>query len=343
MYNPYDTVFLTDHRKSQEMFSSTVTAFLIVIYTLEAFVIIVGNTFTIIVFWTKRSRLKRTYSILINLAVSDLLVGIAEPIVLGTEKIAKMTAIPGKEKSFTNPTSALQVLASSTSVLFLALISLERVYSVLWPVHHRTTSTRSYIFVITAVWGLGFRLFGLSVLSLYHTKLERKYVILTIHACLFIALLAICGSYLQIRRKWRSNVIPGEEIHARRTAERNLRLSRTVFIVIAVSLVFWLPATIVYIARPFCRPPSVGPIAVSLVNVLHLAHSMVNPIVYSFRMAIFKDTLKKFSRRCRRQCVCIEPVQVTDRDLGGSFSPKPQHPRFNSPELEPKDDISTRV
>ena len=343
MYNPYDTVFLTDHRKSQEMFSSTVTAFLIVIYTLEAFVIIVGNTFTIIVFWSQRSRLKRTYSILINLAVSDLLVGIAEPIVLGTEKIARMTAIPGKEKSFTNPTFALQVLASSTSVLFLALISLERVYSVLWPVHHRATRTRSYIFVITVVWGLGFCFFGLTVLSLYHTKLERKYVILTIHACLFIALLAICGSYLQIRRKWRSNVIPGEEIHARQTAERNLRLSRTVFIVIAVSLVFWLPATIVYTARPFCRPPCVGPIVMSLVNVLHLANSMVNPIVYSFRMAIFKDALKKLSRRCRRHSVCIEPVQVTDRDLGGSFSPKPQHPRFNSPELEPMDDISTRV
>ena len=294
------------------MISSTVTAFT-VIYTLEAFVIIVGNTFTIIVFWTQRSRLKRTYSILINLAVSDLLVGIAEPIVLGTAKIAKMTAISGKEKSFTNPSSAFQVLASSTSVLFLALISLERVYSVLRPVHHRATRTRSYIFVITVVWGLGFCFFGLSVLSLYHTKLERKYVTLTIHACLFIALLAICGSYLQIRRKWRSNVIPGEEIHARQRAERNLRLSRTVFVVIAVSLVFWLPATIVYTAKDFCRPPCLRPIAVWLVNVLHLANSMVNPIVYSFRMAIFKDALKKLSRRCQRYSVCIEPIQVTDR------------------------------
>ena len=170
MYNPYDTVFLTDHRKSQEMFSSTVTAFLIVIYTLEAFVIIVGNTFTIIVFWSQRSRLKRTYSILINLAVSDLLVGIAEPIVLGTEKIARMTAISGKEKSFTNPSSAFQVLASTTSVLFLALISLERVYSVLWPVHHRTTRTRSYIFVITVVWGLGFCFFELGCLYYPYIK-----------------------------------------------------------------------------------------------------------------------------------------------------------------------------
>ena len=174
------------------MFSSTITAF-VVIYTLEAFVIIVGNAFTIFVFWTQRSQLKRTYSILINLAVSDLLVGITEPIPLGTAKIATMTAISGKEKRFINPLSAFQIFASSTSVHFLALISLERVYSVLWPVNHRTTSTRSYIFVITAVWGLGFCFFGLSVLSLYHTKLERKYVNLTIHVCLFMALLVICG------------------------------------------------------------------------------------------------------------------------------------------------------
>ena len=297
------------------MFSSTVTAF-VVIYTLEAFVIIVGNTFTIIVFWTQRSRLKRTYSILINLAVSDLLVGIAEPIVLGTAKIAKMTAISGKEKSFTNPSSAFQVLASSTSVLFLALISLERVYSVLWPVQHRSTSTRTYTFTITAVWGLGFCFFGLIVLSLYHTKLEMKYVTVTIHASLFMTLLVICGSYLQIRKKLRANVIPGElEIDGRHTAtnERNLRLSRTVFVVIPVSLVFWLPATIVCTAKDFCRPPCLRPIAVWLVNVLHLANSMVNPIVYSFRMAIFKDALKKLSRRCQRYSVCIEPIQVTDR------------------------------
>ena len=138
--------------------------------------------------------------------------------------------------------------------------------------------------------------------------------------------------------------MPGElEIQGRQTAERNLRMSRTVFIAIAVSLVFWLPATIVYTAKDFCRPPCVRPIAMSVVNVLHLANSMVNPIVYSFRMAIFKDALKKFWRRFRRYSVCIEPVQVTVRSWGGTFSRKTQHTKFNSPELEPKDDISTHV
>ena len=44
------------------------------------------NTFTIFVFWNKRSRIKRTYFLLINLAIADLLVGITELTVLGAFK-----------------------------------------------------------------------------------------------------------------------------------------------------------------------------------------------------------------------------------------------------------------
>ena len=59
---------------------------LVIIYTLEAVLIVFGNAFTIFVFWTERSRLKRTYFLLINLAVADLLVGITEFIIIGTAK-----------------------------------------------------------------------------------------------------------------------------------------------------------------------------------------------------------------------------------------------------------------
>ena len=44
---------------------------LVIIYTLEAVLIVFGNAFTIFVFWTERFRLKRTYFLLINLAVAD--------------------------------------------------------------------------------------------------------------------------------------------------------------------------------------------------------------------------------------------------------------------------------
>ena len=45
-----------------------------------------ANTFTIFVFWNKRSRIKRTYFLLINLAIAVLLVGITELTVLGAFK-----------------------------------------------------------------------------------------------------------------------------------------------------------------------------------------------------------------------------------------------------------------
>ena len=55
---------------------------LVIIYTLEAVLIVFGKAFPIFVFRTERSRLKRTYFLLINLTVADLLVGITEFIII---------------------------------------------------------------------------------------------------------------------------------------------------------------------------------------------------------------------------------------------------------------------
>ena len=46
-----------------------------VIFAVESLLIIVGNIITIIVFWKLRCVLKKTYCLLINLAVADLIVG----------------------------------------------------------------------------------------------------------------------------------------------------------------------------------------------------------------------------------------------------------------------------
>ena len=62
----------------------------IVIFALEAAVIIIGNVFTIFVFKTQSAlHLKRASLLLINLAVADLLVGVGEVIVLANYKIPR--------------------------------------------------------------------------------------------------------------------------------------------------------------------------------------------------------------------------------------------------------------
>ena len=67
------------------MLNPTASAF-IAIFALEIAVIVIGNVYTIFIFWTLRLRLKRTCFLLINLAVADLHVGIAEGVALVIHK-----------------------------------------------------------------------------------------------------------------------------------------------------------------------------------------------------------------------------------------------------------------
>ena len=110
------------------------TAIIVVLFAaiLESLIIIVGNIFTIFVFWKHRNRFKRTFFLLINLAVTDLLVGFTELIALGPSDIARHL----EETSFNsarnaNISAAFQVTFSFASVFFLALISLERAYALI--------------------------------------------------------------------------------------------------------------------------------------------------------------------------------------------------------------------
>ena len=66
------------------------TAFVVVLWfsIVETLIIVVGNIFTIYVFWRHRMRRKRTSFLLINLAVADLLVGLIGAIAIGTSKIS---------------------------------------------------------------------------------------------------------------------------------------------------------------------------------------------------------------------------------------------------------------
>ena len=108
------------------------TAIIVVLFAaiLESLIIIVGNVFTIFVFWKHRSRLKRTSFLLIHLAVADLLIGFTELISIGVFNV------PGyfEEINFNsaynqNILISYQITFSFASVFSLVLISLERGYA----------------------------------------------------------------------------------------------------------------------------------------------------------------------------------------------------------------------
>ena len=296
--------------------------------------IILGNAFTIFVFSapTRTSHIRRTCYVLINLAVADLFVGITEPIILGTIKFHDMRATTTKPRGM-NETNilrgkrenalpgvwipgAMQLFSSSASVFFLALISLERAFAVLKPLRHRVVSTRVYIYSIVVVWAVGILIFGLMGLSFYYPKLERETVDIVVHFCLFISLLVICASYLKIRARLSSTAPEVAVVNIRQTTKHNARLSRTLFVVIALSLLFWLPAVALYTGMYICHC-SFHPYMMWTVNALLLANSLVNPFVYSFRMPVFKEALEKLWLRKRTR-------HIEATSLGLSLFPTPR-------------------
>ena len=131
------------------------TAIIVVLYAaiLESIIIIVGNVFTIFVFWKHCNSLKRTFLLVINLAVADLIVGFTEPISIGAYRIPWHL----EEENFhsarnRNISTAFQVTFGFASVLFLTLVSLERAYTLIWPLRHRLASANVDSYSATLAW-----------------------------------------------------------------------------------------------------------------------------------------------------------------------------------------------
>ena len=284
----------------------------LVIYALEGVLITIGNAFAIFVFWTQNLHHKRTCLILINLAVADLLVGTTELILIPARKIPKMQADlrklpPNPSARGKNPLEVIQLFAICSSLYFLALISLERAFSVLWPMRHRTSSEAAYITSITITWFLGLLSSGLYTTAVFTTEVDSQYYVITTHTLLFISLLVMFISYLKIRMRLKSTSkqFAPSQIN-RANPDRSLRLLKTMFLVIAVSLVFWFPTFVVYTARGFCL--QCFPVLVLwLANALNLANSLVNPFVYIFNLPVFKTALRKLWRKIRQN---VEPAMA---------------------------------
>ena len=182
------------------------------------------------------------------------------------------------------------------SLFSLAVISLERAYALIWPLRHRVASTKGYIYSVILVWVCGFSTGTLSFpVASGILNVELWQVIL---GSLFILpLMIICVSYLAIRRRLNRRAPVIDVAHNRQNGlQQSKKLSRTLFIVIAVSLVCWFPITIAYFIVYVCST-CVSPTLRLSLTVFHLANSLGNPIIYSFRIPFFRETLKRMKFR----------------------------------------------
>ena len=271
---------------------------------LTVFVAIVTvNLTSIILFIKNRSLRTRAMYLVINLTIADMFVGgfshffLFQCLSTHSCDIVKM-----------NLSQELNVIINFlflwfplTSLTNIAVISLDRMHATIRPFRHRLIKKWVYGVTIAGVWVLA-AMVSTAVLihRQYGEECSHHLYLLQSFRCL--CLFVICVSYSSIVVKFLCGAHP--QHHG--AANRQRKLTVTLFIMTIVSLLTWLPyAVYIFLDIQLSITESLSfqefaRLELSL-TILYLMNSLVNPIVYTIRMPEFRKALLLLFKRQRRQ------------------------------------------
>ena len=255
-----------------------------------ATLIVAGNILNIWMF-SKLRRRKRSSFLLIGLGVADLLVGgLAIPLFIAAFELASITTW----RVF----SIVDMFTSTSSIYTLAVISLERMFSVGWPYRHRTANFRIYICAISIPWIIAAIFTVLT--DVYLNFIIRDRVIYFLVLFPVTPLLVMCVAYFVIWRKQKSPICNHNNII------RETKLANTLLLITGASVFTWLPFQIINILVNLHVFPSFShlQLTVFIIRVLQYSNSFVNVIIYPLRIPEFKNFLLHLLR------CCVGPHQI---------------------------------
>ena len=253
-------------------------------FGLLAVLIILGNFFTIWVFHRQRSR-KRSYFLLISLAVADLMVGLfAIPLFITRRSTEHSYLWRLVSKSF-------DAFTGLTSIYTLAVISLERLFAILCPLRHRTLTSRSYIYAIAIPW-IAAAVFIAVIILKPNGRVKHPSYKFFPFLFLITPLLTMCVAYFSIWIKQKST--KGIRNHR---AARESKLTKTLFLVTGASLLTWTPFQIMNNLFLF-QGLQISLTVSNLSKILQFSNSLVNVVIYPLRIPEFKTTLKNIIHCC---------------------------------------------
>ena len=251
-----------------------------------ATLIITGNILIIWIFFKLRRR-KRSTFLLIGLGVADLLVGgLAVPLLIATYESASITVW----RVF----DLVDVFTSTSSIYALAVISVERMFAIGWPLRHRTANFRLYIcaialpWIIAAIFAITFFVYANFI---FMTRDSVIYPIVLLPAT---PLLIMCVAYYVIWRKQKSTICNQNNII------REVKLAKILFLITGASVFTWLPFQILNLLAYLQITANFSHMlpTVLIIRVLQYSNSFVNVIIYPLRIPEFKNYLLHLLRCC---------------------------------------------
>ncbi|XP_044180696.1 histamine H2 receptor-like [Acropora millepora] len=258
------------------------------------------NAVTIIVYLKERSLRKRSMYLVINQAVADMLLGASlfiDYCILGIRcNLWTNNPVSNPLVVFIN---VISTVFDTASIINLAAISLERTHATFRPFKHRLAQKKKFGAAVAIVWITAWLIS--TSLALQHFEL-RIFPFLHCSVVLF-CLLVIVVSYSSIAIK----IVCGSQPHHHSETRREEKLTKILFIMTVASLLLTLPirtlriyelvvfrSTLIVIwGRTYFR------LDYSLL-LLFCSNTLVNPVLYRFRMPEFRRALFSFFS-CRSQ------------------------------------------
>ena len=250
--------------------------------------VIAVNLLSIILF-VKNSNLRtRSMYLVINLSVADMFVGGSSTVfivfhfLLHGCKFGDVFFIRRELPPIFLVLSTIQSWLPLTSVIGIAVISLDRMHATFRPFRHRNIKKWAYGVTIAGVWILtAMMVIPLPLISLY-VNLQQQWqlffaLFLWLSYCC-LCLIVICVSYTSIALKFWCGTRPPS--HG--AANRQRKLTVTLFIMTIVSLLLWLPFVVhTFVLRSdLVRFSFLTHLRLTLFfSQLYQTNSLVNPII----------------------------------------------------------------
>ena len=257
-------------------------------------VALVTNVLTIAAFTQKRLRRPPHY-LLISLACADFMVAsVAIPIYICINLgVIKLTLRSRAAIWF------FDFLSGMASIFTLASISLERLFAMGWPLRHRVTSPLTYAVFVAVPWVLALTVASLPLFDMFR---------LLPHLFMFQVILASCSfpivvtiiAYITLWFKAKTSDASGNE----RRREKDRRLAITLVIASIIFPFTWLPYTIVLSIINLCMKCAFSNAKLfndlsMICMFMHLANSLMNPLVYILRIPEFRGAIRELICRNR--------------------------------------------
>lgn len=250
------------------------------------------NILTLCTFITTKALRSRKHVMIINLGVAELLF-----VAAGIPTYAIYLLRPSISSYYM--LNIFQRFSKMASIFTLGAIAVERMHATVRPLRHKFLSSRVFIITIVCIWT--FAAICTTLTMLQRAGVLENVFISILATALTIGVIAIIVScyvviWISFRRRNRQKLGVS-------STNQDKALAVTLLLVTGAFMVTWSPPMLYLAIAQVCKT-CIQPRAKTLgwVILVFSIQSLINPIIYCFRLPLFKAGLKAIVKRMYLKC-----------------------------------------